>query len=60
MPRLTIEIPLSRARFCVNCENIFDASASPTFSCPVCTGQHTASLSAWLNRVPPLGLVEAA
>jgi hypothetical protein len=60
MPLLTVEIPLSRARFCINCENIFDACASSTFSCPVCAGQHTASLEAWLNRVPPLGLERVA
>ncbi len=58
MQRLTMEIPLSRARLCVNCENIFDTVASSTFCCPVCTGQSTASIEAWLNRVPPIGMVE--
>jgi hypothetical protein len=60
MQRLTMEIPLSRARLCVNCENIFDTVASSTFCCPVCAGQSTASIEAWLNRVPPIGVAEPA
>ena len=58
MQRLTVEIPLSRARLCIDCENIFDTIASSTFCCPVCTGQGTASVEAWLNRIPPIGVTQ--
>jgi len=60
MQRLTMEIPLSRARLCIDCENIFDTIASSTFCCPVCTGQGTASVEAWLNRIPPIGVTKPA
>jgi hypothetical protein len=60
MERLMVEIPLSRARLCMDCDNIFDNAASSTSCCPVCTGQGTASVEAWLNRVPPLGMVKSA
>ena len=60
MRPITVEIPLSRARLCVNCENIFDATATSTFACPVCAGKHTASVEGWLNRTTPLGLVKQA
>lgn len=53
---MTTSIPLPRAQFCANCENVTESGSGS--ACPVCESRAIRPLSSFLNRPVPQTMPE--